>query len=157
MQISIKTLTGKTLSLFPPPKSSISDLKSLLKLEANFPISEQTLILSNKPLLNISLLSEYQEELKKSNNTLYLSLKLKGGFQIFVKNLNGNTLTIDCNKDETIGILKKMIDDKIDGNIDDYFVYYGGKPLDNDELKLTDYDIKKESTLNLVYRLRGGN
>ena len=73
-----------------------------------------------------------------------------------MKTIKGNTLSIDCDKDDTIKRIKELIAQKIDESLDGYFLYYAGKCLDKDELKVIDYEIKKESTLTLVIRVKGG-
>lgn len=74
---------------------------------------------------------------------------------IFVKTLNGRTITIECNLADTISEIKKKISMKEDIHEDSQRLIYGGRQLE-DYRTLSYYNIKAEHTLHLVLRLRGG-
>jgi len=82
-------------------------------------------------------------------------LRLRGGFQIFVKTLTGKTVTFDVNPKDTVESIKEKITDKEGIPVDQQRLLYSGKQLENDKL-LEDYSISKEATLWLVLRLKGG-
>ena len=74
--------------------------------------------------------------------------------QIFVKMLTGKIITLDVDSSDTVESVKEMIQ-KINGiPIDQYLLIFAGKHL-VDDLTLSDYNIKKESTLHVVLRLGG--
>ena len=78
-------------------------------------------------------------------------------FQIFVKPLNLKTITLDVSWCTTILELKMMIQDKTTIPIDDQLLTLNSKILSRDNHILSSYtDIRKESTLRLSTRLRGG-
>ena len=76
--------------------------------------------------------------------------------QIFIKNLRGNSTTLDIEGTETVAELKWMIEEweGIPGK--EQRLVFAGKEL-NEERALSDYNIKKGSTIHLVLRLRGGS
>ena len=78
-----------------------------------------------------------------------------GTMQIFVKTLDGKSSTFRVTPNHTVLELKKMIQEKEGVPAKEQRLIYSAKQL-IDERKLKEYHIQKESTINLVMRLRGG-
>lgn len=75
--------------------------------------------------------------------------------QIFVKNLNGKTTTVEVEEAETVESVKTKIQTKVGIPSEQQVLIFSGKQLESGKT-MRDYNIKAESTLHMVLRLRGG-
>ena len=79
MQVFVKTLTGKTITVDVEPDESVESLKAKIQEKEGVSPDQQRIIFGGKQLDSLKSLSDYDID---DDSTLHLVLRLRGGFEI---------------------------------------------------------------------------
>ena len=156
MQIFIKNLNGKNITLYVKQSDTIRDVKLKIQEKEGIHPYFQQLSFNGKILSDsdyyYSKLADYNIQDK---STIFLTLRKNEIMQIFVKTLTGKTITLRVKPLDTVKSVMNEIQER-EGIIppDQQILIFSGKQLEHNR-SLADYDIKEETTLHLTLRLRG--
>ena len=169
MQVNIETLTGRTKSLDIEASYTIPEVKALIQDQQSVPSDQQRLVFRGIQLEDCRTLGDYKIQ---NDDTLNLFLKLntcpqqvsgsnlmtnlRGGndsIQIFVETLNGKRFTLFVEPNDTIEKVKARIQDQAKIPPRQQNLVFKAQQLD-DSCTISQYNIEKEDTINLVLKLR---
>jgi len=152
MKIFFKTPEGKSFTLEVEPNDTIADVKRKIEQAQGISPQEQRLIFASKLLEDDGTIATNNIQ---KESTIHLVHRRPSGMQIFVKTLDGKTIALAVEPNDTIASVKSKIQQKEGILAVEQRLIFSGALLEDDRT-IAECNISKESTLNLVQRRPGG-
>ncbi|CAM0870998.1 unnamed protein product [Alopecurus aequalis] len=146
MQIFVKIIGGKTITLEVKNSDTIYSVKAKIQDKEGIPGGQQRLVFDDRLLEGGGTLEDHNVQ---KNSMLHLILR---GMHIGVKTLVGDIITLEVESSDTIAVVKMKVFDQTCIHPDSQRLLFAGKHVE-DGRTLADYNIQNDSVLDLVLHL----
>ena len=153
MWIGVETVIGEKITFEVELDDKIKLLKQKIKEEEGIELDKQILIYNTQRMIDDYTFSDYNIGIKSLIN---LAVKTRYGMQVFVSTLTGRTIVVEVDPNNIIGELKGKIENKIKLAKKEQSLVFGGVHLQDHLILRNDCNIKNESTITLMLRLKAG-
>ncbi|XP_057688718.1 ubiquitin-like protein ISG15 [Corythoichthys intestinalis] len=155
MEITITLLTGTSQTLTVRPEDTVGTLKNLIEAKMGIPAHTQKLLMGGSQRTALendhSTVDSYG---LRAGSTVCLLVKESEIIQVFLRNERGQLSTYEIDESEGVSDFKLKVEKREGVPVSQQRLIHQGRELASG--KLSDYNVKALSTIDMTFRLRGG-
>ncbi|CAI7994897.1 Polyubiquitin-A, partial [Geodia barretti] len=148
MQIFVRTLSGKTLTLMVDSFDTVKTTKLKIEAKDGPPVYRQSLVYNGSEMEDEMMLRDYHV-VKASTLHLYLSLSPADEIRLRVRQPSGEVVTVMAEERDKIEALKAVLEAKLGIPLEHQQLYFQGQQLEN-QVSLKECGIQEGSELGLL-------
>lgn len=149
-------LNGNTVNLMVNPQDTVGSLKNRIQEKTGVARHQQSLAVDNGQR---NTLSDDSKPLSfygvHDGSRVTLLITQRTTIQVFLRNEKGKISTYDVKPDETVLCFKEMVKCREGVEVSQQRLIHQSKEMENNR-RLSDYNVTEMSTIDLLFRLRGG-
>ncbi|XP_032899575.1 polyubiquitin-like [Amblyraja radiata] len=155
MRLQLKYLTGESFQLDVDPNIQVSALKEKIYQATQVPGFQQRLMVQNGQQVELRDNSRLRDYNLPPDSTVMLLIRKEERIQIILRNVKGKMTTYDVLPSESVQEFKQKVHRQEGVTPDQQHLTFESNQLEDGRL-LSDYNIRSQSIIQLVLRLRGG-
>ena len=146
IQIFVRTLSGKTISLDLESNDTVRSVKYKLHVKERLPVYRQRLVYEGRELEDEKQLQDYHIV---PGSTLYLYHHLSTEIRVRVRTPSGEVVPVLVERQDTVQSVKSRLEDRLGAPQEHQQVFFQGQPLEK-HVTLSQYGIQDRSEVKLV-------
>ncbi|XP_034094245.1 polyubiquitin-B-like [Gymnodraco acuticeps] len=155
MDLTISLMNGSSHILRVHPHDTVGSLKILIQQKLRISCETQKLVFENGCSTTLNNDSATLESYGlRSGAKVNLLVTTPAIIQVFLKNEKGVSSTYDIKPDETVSHFKSRVEERERVPVSQQRLLHESREMN--EGKLSDYNVRANSTISLNLRLRGG-
>ena len=148
MQIFVRTLSGKTITLTVDSSDTVASAKRKIQVKDGLPVDRQSLVYNGRELEDEQSLSDCHI-VQASTLHLYLRLSTGEGMRVRVRRPSGELVPVVVGRQDTVLALKSVLEEELGVPLEQQRLFFQGQPLEN-QVSLSQCGVQDRSEVGLV-------
>ena len=130
MQIFVRTLSGKTMTLAVDGSDTVESAKRKIAAKDGLPVYRQSLVYNGREMRDEQLLQEY-DLAQYSTLNVYLCLSSTEEIRVRVRQPSGEVFSVRVGKEETVEVVKAVLEAELGIPLEQQRLFFQGQQLEN--------------------------
>ena len=148
MQIFVRTLSGKTITLAVDGSDTVEATKLKIEAKNGLPVYRQSLVYNGREMRNEKLLRDY-DVVQASTLHMYLCLSSTEEIRLRVRQASGEVVSVMVGEQDKVQVVKAVLEAELGIPLEQQQLSFRGQQLEN-QVSLRVYGIQDGSELGLL-------